>query len=389
MENSNSELARFCISKVGVPYVMGMQGKVLTKDLYNHLVKWNPGKWFTLGRRLKVKTWIGQEVTDCHGLIEWFVREQSGAAYDTTADGAYLATQEKGAIESIPEQPGICVRYPGHVGVYIEGGYVVEARGFDYGVCITQLKSRPWTHWYRHNRIKYVDVVLPVPEPMQINGVTDRYLVVNITNGLYNTTRGNKIKPFVETIKQMIENGDTFKEIEEVIKKDGYTGASSTIRMYATRERKLIKEAKKNCQGKSEKIERKWLISLLYKPIDKIKKLSQGQVDRVIERYPEIGEIYDIVGAFKNTLFSKESDEIEKWMSDAEALDVETINSFVNGIRRDLSAVKKAIELDYNNGLAEGSVNKLKVIKRIMYGRSSFELLKAKLLRLELKRKIN
>ncbi|MCI7813032.1 MAG: transposase, partial [Robinsoniella sp.] len=41
------------------------------------------------------------------------------------------------------------------------------------------------------------------------------------------------------------------------------------------------------------------------------------------------------------------------------------------------------------NGLAEGSVNKLKVVKRIMYGRNSFDLLKSKLLRLELKRKIN
>ena len=65
------------------------------------------------------------------------------------------------------------------------------------------------------------------------------------------------------------------------------------------------------------------------------------------------------------------------------------IDSFVNGLRRDIDAVKKAVELDYNNGLAEGSVNKLKVVKRIMYGRNSFELLKAKLLRLELKRKIN
>ena len=36
--------------------------------------------------------------------------------------------------------------------------------------------------------------------------------------------------------------------------------------------------------------------------------------------------------------------------------------------------------LPYNNGLAEGSVNKIKVIKRIMYGRNSFELLKAKVL---------
>ena len=211
----------------------------------------------------------------------------------------------------------------------------------------------------------------------------------NASSRLYNTTRNSKIKPFAKTIKQMIEKGHTFKEIEEAIKKDGYTGASSTIRMFATRERKLIKEAKKNCQGKTEKIERKWLISLLYKPIDKVKKLSQEQLDKVIEKYPEIGEIYDIVGAFKNTLFSKKPDEIEKWMADAEALDVESINSFVNGIRRDLSAVKKAVELDYNNGLAEGSVNKLKVIKRIMYGRNSFELLKGKLLRLELKRKIN
>ncbi len=178
MENSNGELAKFCIGKVGTPYVMGTQGKTLTKDLYNRLVKWNPAKWFTLTRRLTVKKWIGREATDCHGLIEWFVREQSRQKYDTTADGAFLAAQEKGTIESIPEQPGICVRYPGHVGIYIGGGYVVEARGFDYGVCLTRLSARPWTHWYRHPRIKYTEKMLPTPEPAQVNGVTDRYSVV-------------------------------------------------------------------------------------------------------------------------------------------------------------------------------------------------------------------
>lgn len=80
------------------------------------------------------------------------------------------------------------------------------------------------------------------------------------------------------------------------------------------------------------------------------------------------------------------SEELKRWLKEAEALEIEQINSFVNGIRRDIDAVKRAIELDYNNGLAEGSVNKLKVIKRIMYGRNSFSLLKGKLLRLELKR---
>ena len=50
------------------------------------------------------------------------------------------------------------------------------------------------------------------------------------------------------------------------------------------------------------------------------------------------------------------------------------------GIDRDLDAVKNGIKYDYNNGLAEGSVNKIKVIKRIMYGRCSFDLLKQKVL---------
>jgi transposase len=54
------------------------------------------------------------------------------------------------------------------------------------------------------------------------------------------------------------------------------------------------------------------------------------------------------------------------------------IQTYINGVRKDINAVKNGISLAYNNGLAEGSVNKIKVIKRIMYGRNSFDLLKAK-----------
>jgi len=211
----------------------------------------------------------------------------------------------------------------------------------------------------------------------------------NPVHDQYNTARNNKIKPYAEKIKRMLKENFTFRQIEEAIKQDGYDGASSMVRMYAARERKLMKEAKGNGTGPVEKIERKWLISLLYKLVDKVKKISQEQLDRVIEKYPLVGTVYDIVKSFKNALFSKEPDELEKWLEEAEGLGIEQISSFANGIRIDIDAVKKVIELDYNNGLAEGSVNKLKVIKRIMYGRNSFDLLKGKLLQLELKRKIN
>jgi len=74
---------------------------------------------------------------------------------------------------------------------------------------------------------------------------------------------------------------------------------------------------------------------------------------------------------------------LKKWINDAASSDIEEIRSFANGLQNDLTAVLNAFRYDYNNGLAEGSVNKVKVIKRIMYGRCGFALLKAKILKIE------
>ncbi|WP_308937165.1 transposase [Clostridium sporogenes] len=74
---------------------------------------------------------------------------------------------------------------------------------------------------------------------------------------------------------------------------------------------------------------------------------------------------------------------IEQWINKATALKIKEIDSFVNGINRDIDAVKNDILYYYNNGLAEGVVNKLKLIKRTMYGRCNFNLLKNKILMLE------
>lgn len=66
----------------------------------------------------------------------------------------------------------------------------------------------------------------------------------NPAHGQYNITRDSKIKPYAEKIKQMLGEGCTFRQIEKAIREEGYDGASSTIWMYTTRERRLMKEAK-------------------------------------------------------------------------------------------------------------------------------------------------
>lgn len=57
-------------------------------------------------------------------------------------------------------------------------------------------------------------------------------------------------------------------------------------------------------------------------------------------------------------MFSKKVDRLQEWLLQTEELEVTELTSFVNGIRRDLCAVENAIIHPYNNGLAEGSVNK-------------------------------
>ena len=209
----------------------------------------------------------------------------------------------------------------------------------------------------------------------------------NPVSSLYNTTyQYGKLKPFAEFITHMLSQGKTFKEIESSLRQRGYDGSASAIRMFATRERKLLKEADSGNGQKVIKIERKWLISLLYKPIDKVEELSQEQLDEIIKQNQIIGKLYDIVTSFKEALFSKKISRLNKWIKDVGLPGIGEIDSFVGGIIRDKEAVKNAIKFSFNNGLAEGSVNKLKLIKRIMYGRCAFYLLKNKVLNLENRR---
>lgn len=210
----------------------------------------------------------------------------------------------------------------------------------------------------------------------------------NPSSSHYNASVPSKIKPYASDIKGMLSEGKTFKQISIAIREKGYHGSDSTIKMFATRERKIMKETA--IQGvEGERIERKWLVSLLYRPIDEVSSLSKKQLDQIIETYPVIGKIYDAVSGFKQTLFGKKESELDQWIEETELLEIDELTSFINGVKRDIDAVRNAIALDYNNGLTEGSVNKLKVVKRIMYGRGSFDLLKGKLLQLELRRKIN
>ena len=79
-------------------------------------------------------------------------------------------------------------------------------------------------------------------------------------------------------------------------------------------------------------------------------------------------------------IFSKKTRKLATWIKEAKKINVKELNSFITLIESDIEAVKKAIKYNYSNGLTEGFNNKTKVIKRDMYGRCSFSLLRLKIL---------
>jgi len=130
------------------------------------------------------------------------------------------------------------------------------------------------------------------------------------------------------------------------------------MRMYATRKRRHNQAAMVEFKQNSEIIERKFLLKLLYNPIEKVKGITQVQLDKVIAQYPQLFTIYNLISDFKALFAAHHTDDLLQWMESAKSLDSPDINSFVNGLSRDMQAVRNAVIYDYNNGLAEGASTK-------------------------------
>ena len=96
--------------------------------------------------------------------------------------------------------------------------------------------------------------------------------------------------------------------------------------------------------------------------------------------HPQTGRIIAIVSEFRAALKSKQRQCFLDWVVKAEAMKIPELDAFIVGLKRDIDAVLNAVDQDFSNGLAEGTVNKIKVIKRIMYGRCHFNTLRNKCL---------
>jgi transposase len=84
--------------------------------------------------------------------------------------------------------------------------------------------------------------------------------------------------------------------------------------------------------------------------------------------------------AFRAALSAGESGMLRQWIEGARRCEFGAVVRFAYGLKKDLSAVSAAVETSWSTGQVEGQINRLKMIKRQMYGRAGLELLRARVL---------
>lgn len=90
------------------------------------------------------------------------------------------------------------------------------------------------------------------------------------------------------------------------------------------------------------------------------------QADEKVARAYELGQ------RFAGMVRERQPDELLPWLEDAKKSGLEALKQSARGIKQDLTAVTNALSLPWSNGQTEGQVNRLKLIKRQMYGRANF-----------------
>jgi transposase len=107
---------------------------------------------------------------------------------------------------------------------------------------------------------------------------------------------------------------------------------------------------------------------------------AQRYLEQLCQVDARIARAHALVQAFLAMVRERRGHDLEAWMAEATSSGIEEVARFARGLQEDLIAIKAGLTLEWSNGVTEGQIHRLKLVKRQGYGRAGFALLRQRVL---------
>jgi transposase len=189
--------------------------------------------------------------------------------------------------------------------------------------------------------------------------------------------RPGNLDDFKPYLHQRISQGQASPvRLFEEIHVQGYTGSKANVRDYIRRYASWARASSATPPPPSVRDTVTWITQ----HPDGLDEETGPQLKAILGRCPELDALHDCIRGFAVMVTRRRGDRLPGWLTQARATGLPGLNSFVTGIEHDLAAVTAGLTQPWNSGPVEGHVNRIKMLKRQMYGRANLDLLRKRAL---------
>ena len=163
------------------------------------------------------------------------------------------------------------------------------------------------------------------------------------------------------------------------IKDQGYTGTDRSVYRYL----KTLKQAEVKASLHLERIQKYAVNTAIWLFVRDPKKLDETEREDLAafcQASAVLKRAYDLLQDFLSMAHKREGHRLNAWLTRVAESGLPELQSFASGVEKDKDAVQAGLTWAINNGMVEGHVTKLKLLKRTMYGRAGFALLRQRVL---------
>ncbi|MFE9207286.1 ISL3 family transposase [Micromonospora sp. NPDC007230] len=189
--------------------------------------------------------------------------------------------------------------------------------------------------------------------------------------------RASILDPYLEHLHHRWAAGCTSaKTLFHELRALGYPGSYSVLRDYL----RVLRPLTRTPAAAPRPPKVRHVVSWLLRHPQRMQPEEQAGIATVRARCPHLDRLAEHVAAFAVILTQRRGHELDAWITAVTNDDQPDLQSFAAGLQRDYDAVRNGLTLPHNSGPVEGHVNRIKMLKRQMFGRANFDLLRQRVL---------